>query len=46
MAVGAADWRIKAGDLDAARQHISTLKRIDPNLKVIGELEARLTGSH
>jgi tetratricopeptide (TPR) repeat protein len=46
MAVGAADWRLKAGDLDAARQHISTLKRIDPNLKVIGELEARLTGSH
>lgn len=38
-AIDAAKWRIKAGQLDHARQHILHLQLINPDLPVIHELE-------
>lgn len=42
MVAGAAEWRLKAGEVDAARQHLQTLRRIDPRLKEVAALEAKL----
>jgi len=41
-AIGAALWRIKAGDLPAARQHIDTVRRINPRHGALEELESRM----
>ncbi len=41
-AAQAASWRIKAGDMDAARSHVQTLRRINPRHDALIELERKL----
>ena len=36
---GAAHWRLRNGDLDAFDAHLRALRRIDPNLPIIADLE-------
>ncbi len=38
LVVGAARWRVKAGDADAARKHIQTLRRLNPRHPALDEL--------
>ncbi len=42
LAAGAAIWWLKAGDRDAARRNLNQLEKIDPDLPVVKELEAKL----
>jgi tetratricopeptide (TPR) repeat protein len=42
LAAGAAHWRIRAGDRKTAQIHIDTLRRINPRLTVIRELEDQM----
>lgn len=44
-AAQAANWRIKAGDLDAAKQHLQSLRRIDPRHESLIDLENKLRES-
>ena len=39
----AARWRIKAGNTDIARKHLTTLRQINPRAQAIAELEAQLS---
>jgi tetratricopeptide (TPR) repeat protein len=41
-AAGAAKWRMKVGDMDAARKHVQTLRRINPRHESLIELEREL----
>lgn len=41
-AAGAARWHIKAGNPEQAQRHLRLLRRLDPNLPVIAELEKQL----
>jgi tetratricopeptide (TPR) repeat protein len=41
-AAAAAHWQIKAGNVDAARQHVQTLRRINPRYTTLPELERKL----
>jgi len=43
-AAEAARWRIKAGDLDAARKHVQTLRRINPRHEALNDLDKALEG--
>lgn len=42
MLAAATRWRIKHGDFETARKHISELRRLDPRLPAIVELEEAL----
>jgi len=42
---GAARWRFQAGDREAAMRHLRELKKVDPNLAVVKELEKLMSES-
>ena len=44
LIVEAARWRIKAGDLQAARKHLTVLRQVNPRAQAIIELEEQLAG--
>ncbi len=45
LAAGAAHWRIKAGDLDKAGEHIAALRRLNPRDRRLAQLEQQLTAA-
>jgi tetratricopeptide (TPR) repeat protein len=45
LAAAAARWRIKAGDVVRAREHIMNLQLINPDLPVIAQLQKELPAS-